>query len=132
VDSTWVLAVIAAAAAGTNWTDALTPLITALGVILGGSGLWAWIASRREQADRRRSQSGTVGTSQADVLWATMQSMLQMSEARAVKAEDQRDKLIDQYQQIRPILEAINEGLRELTEHQINTGSAPRVAPPAP
>jgi hypothetical protein len=65
----------------------------------------------------RRTASGRVDTSQADQLWGAMQQLNEMTQARLVRAEDQRDRLIESYTNgIVPALGEINAGLRLITE----------------
>lgn len=111
------------------WLLILTPALGAVGLIFGGSGVWALLASRRERREKRGTQSGSIAKSEASQLWEAMQSILAGERARADRAEErqdkaeaQRDKLIDSVGRIPAALEAIQQGLAELAEHSGRAG----------
>ncbi len=75
-------------------------------VILGG--LTAWLTVRR-------TASGRIGTSAADVLWEQAQAMRAELVSQRDKAIEQRDRLIEsQSGAVIPALTAMNESLRTI------------------
>lgn len=98
-------------------SDALVvALLGAIASGFGGAGFWAWLQSRR-------TTSGQVITTPAEILWQQMQQLLTSTQERADKAEAQRDKLIEQrdkllegYTETSATLASINVSLRRLLE----------------
>jgi hypothetical protein len=83
--------------------ETLAAVISVAVAVSGGlSGLLGhWIA--------RRATSGRVETSEASVLWQQSQDIRQMLLAEKVRAEEQRDRLIDAYTtQVFPVLAEVN------------------------
>jgi uncharacterized spore protein YtfJ len=83
--------------------ETLAAVVTVVAAVSGGfSGLLGhWIA--------RRAASGRVETSEAAVLWQQSQDIRVMLLAEKLRAEEQRDKLIDAYtKQVFPVLTEIN------------------------
>jgi hypothetical protein len=87
----------------------LVALITAAATGFGSAGLWAFLTSRR-------TSSGQVITTPAEVLWQQMQQLVTSTQARADKAEEQRDALLAGYTAISATLSSINSSLQRLLE----------------
>ena len=94
----------------------LVAIITAAATGFGSAGLWAFLTTRR-------TSSGQVVTTPAEILWQQMQQLLTSTQARADKAEEQRDRLIEQrdkllegYTAISSTLASINLSLQRLLE----------------
>ena len=65
---------------------------------------------------KRRAASGRVSTSEASVLWQQAQEMRAMLLAEKTRAEDQRDRLIEEYtQHLFPVLTEVNAAVTALT-----------------
>jgi hypothetical protein len=65
----------------------------------------------------RRTTRGRIGTSEAAILWEQAQGMRAEERARADKAEEQRDRLIEsQASQLLPALASIDGALRLITD----------------
>jgi hypothetical protein len=86
--------------------------------VLGGGGLWAYLQTRR-------TNSGQVVTTPAEILWQQNQQFLAAIQAERDKAVDQRDKLLDGYQQLGPTLASIDSSLRKLLELSAAASSTP-------
>ena len=100
-------------------STALIAAVASIGGALASGGLWGFLISRR-------TASGQVATTPAETLWLQMQSILTSALARADKAEEQRDKLLDGYAQIAPTLASIDSSLRKLLDVTATTqGSDP-------
>lgn len=64
---------------------------------------------------RRRTTTGKVSTSDADVLWQQSQAMRDMLLKEKELAEEQRDKMMEINGQILPMLENINTSLIDIS-----------------
>lgn len=84
-----------------NFATTLT--VVASVVLVGVTLLNAWAANR----NNRRLASGTVSTSQADVLWKVGQDLLNTALAENAKLVEQRDKLVAGFERIIPLLEGV-------------------------
>lgn len=81
----------------TAWLAVIIPV-----AIAAGTGLASFLTSRR-------TASGVIRTSDADVLWNQSQKMMEALQRDKDRAEDQRDRLLDlQEHQIMPALEALS------------------------
>lgn len=79
-------------------------------VVAGAGGFATYFVSRR-------TAGGRVGTSEASVLWQQAQKMRAELEAQRDKAVEQRDRLIEsQTSQVLPVLLALSDSLRQITE----------------
>jgi hypothetical protein len=95
------------------WLGVIIPVAIAMGTAMS------------QYLIHRRTESGQIGTSQADALWAQTQAMIASLQRDKERAEDQRDKLIDlQERQLTPALEALTQSqqhvlglLREMAGH---------------
>ena len=66
---------------------------------------------------RRRERTGSIGTSDAGVLWDQAQKMRAELEAQRDKAMEQRDRLIEsQSSQVLPTLQLVSDSLQQITE----------------
>jgi hypothetical protein len=84
-----------------------------LGILVGAIGAMAGAALT--YLAQRRNNSGNIHTATADVLFAQMQHIVDLSQARAEKAEQQRDLLIEsQGTKIAPAISQISDGLTQL------------------
>jgi len=102
-----ILGMVLAAASSSSFS--LTTLVS-LGV-----ALTAIIGALATYFITRRNTSGSVGTSDADTLWSQSQAMLASSQEARIKAETQRDVLVDnQSSQIVPMLITLNTSLTAL------------------
>ena len=102
-----ILGMVLAAASSSSFS--LTTLVS-LGVALA-----AIIGALATYFITRRNTSGSVGTSDADTLWSQSQAMLASSQEARIKAETQRDVLVDnQSSQIVPMLITLNTSLTAL------------------
>ena len=126
--------VLAAAVAASSSVTGLTALVAAVAGLVS-----AVLGSTVTYLVSRRTNSGNVNTSPAEVIFAQLQQMYTSTEARAERAEGQRDKLIDsQGTSVAPALEEINRGLSQMlmlieqlaaTQRHIEANQTPQVRP---
>jgi hypothetical protein len=99
-------------------SGAIATVLAVAGAVLGGGGLWAYLQSRR-------TYSGQVATTPAEILWQQNQQFLAAVQAERDKAVEQRDKLLDTVGTIGPTLASINLSLQKLLELSASGGRSP-------
>jgi|ERR1700733_2273862 len=105
-----MLAAIVAGAV-TQTGDGLGLISTVIGIatVVGG-----FIAAMITYLLRRRSTTGRVATSDAEVLWQQSQAMREMLLKEKEMAEQQRDKMIEVNAHMVPVLEKIDAALNTM------------------
>lgn len=92
----------------------LSTFLTVIGIIVTVASLMGGVVATWIQT--KRKHSGKIETSEAAVLWETVNKLLATIQRDKERAEDQRDKLIAAYEEkLIPMVAAINMSLSGLS-----------------
>lgn len=99
------------AAATENANSGLQLIYAVVSIVLVFGGFFAATVT---YFVRRRTNTGKIATSDADILWRQSQAMRDMLLKEKEMAESQRDKMMEINSQILPMLESINHSLIDI------------------
>ena len=89
-------------------------------LVSAGGLLFIVLGAALTYLQQRRRQSGGTRTSEASVLWTQSQAMITQLGAEKMKAEEQRDRIMDlQTGQVVPALDSINAALKVISDNQL-------------
>lgn len=88
----------------------LLAVIAAIGAAAGSLASAFFVYKAKIKTVRASSE-----ISQAETLWAQMQNLLSITQARLDRTEDQRDRLLEGYQHVGPALQSLDAAVEQMS-----------------